>query len=279
MSVTSKLFAAFLCFFILTGFESGERIFAPGPDLWQRWEAHDPESTKTIDHTAWTKILQAHRHIDETDLARFDYGAMTAPERAVLDTYLEGLANVPISTFSRAEQFAYWLNLYNALTIDLVLDHYPVASIKDIDISPGLFASGPWGAELITVEGAALTLNDIEHRILRPIWKDPRIHYGVNCASIGCPNLLERAFAIENLDSMLEEAARAYVNSPRGVAIGNDQITVSRIYDWFIEDFGESESGILSHLIQYAEPDLATELRRIGSLSATEYDWSLNDIR
>ena len=98
------------------------------------------------------------------------------------------------SLTSRDEQLAYWINLYNALTVKVILDHYPVKSILDIDISPGWFSIGPWGKKLVAVEGVEISLDDIEHRILRPIWRDPRIHYALNCAAVGCPNLLREAF-------------------------------------------------------------------------------------
>jgi hypothetical protein len=98
------------------------------------------------------------------------------------------LTALEISGYSRPEQFAYWFNLCNALTIQVVLDHYPVESIRDIDVSPGQFADGPWKKESVTVQAEKVSLDDIEHLILRAIWIDQRIHYAVNCASVGCPD-------------------------------------------------------------------------------------------
>jgi len=173
---------------------------------------------------------------------------------------------------------AYWINLYNAVTVQLILDNPGVASIRDISGS-GLFSAGPWDQKRISVEGQALSLNDIEHRILRPIWRDPRIHYAVNCASVGCPNLATAAYRSAGLQQALDAAARAYVNDPRGVTISNGRIRVSRIYDWFIEDFGGDEAGILRHLARYAEPGLKSRLSAASALSGTQYDWSLNAVR
>jgi hypothetical protein len=184
-----------------------------------------------------------------------------------------------VTKLSRAEQLPYWINLYNALTIKTVLEKYPVASIRDINISPGLFSSGPWGAKLVKVEGEEVTLDDIEHRILRPIWKDPRIHYAVNCASIGCPNLLATAFTAGNTDQLLTDGAKAYANNKRGVRIEGGKITASKIYDWFQSDFGGSEAGVLQHLAKYAEPGLADRLKSARGISSYEYDWSLNDAK
>jgi hypothetical protein len=159
----------------------------------------------------------------------------------------------------------------------VVLDHYPVDSIKDIDISPGFFSSGPWDKKLVTIEGQGLSLNDIEHRILRPVWQDPRIHYGVNCASMGCPNLQRKAFTAQNTDGLLDKAAREYVNHPRGVSMEDGDLVVSSIYDWFQEDFGGSEAGVIEHLMQYAEPGLKQKLQGFDDIDDDRYDWSLND--
>ena len=279
MKLLSKLVCILAILLFLPAFGSGERLFAPGSDLWERWQKHDAGSTATIDHSAWTKLLKKHLKPSNSGVARVGYAAFAgnSADRKALKTYLESLASTPVSSFNRKEQMAYWINLYNALTIEVVLDHYPVKSIRDIDISPGLFGSGPWGKKLVTVEGEGLTLNDIEHRILRPVWQDPRLHYAVNCASIGCPNLQPVAWSGAKLGTMLDQAARQYVNDPRGVTIDGDKVVVSRIFDWFLEDFRGSEESVISHLKQYAEPGLKAELERIGDLHSTAYDWPLND--
>ncbi len=160
----------------------------------------------------------------------------------------------------------------------LVLDHYPVDSIRDIDISPGLFADGPWERKLATVEGVGLSLDDIEHRILRPIWQDPRIHYVVNCAAVGCPNLMDRAFTGARWDEMMDAAARDYVNNWRGVRFDDGELIVSKLYVWYTEDFGGSESAVLDHLRRYAEPGLRGRLEDRERIDAYAYDWGLNDL-
>lgn len=172
---------------------------------------------------------------------------------------------------------AYWINLYNALTMQVVLEHYPVDSIRDIDISPGWFSDGPWGAKLVGVEGEQLTLDDIEHRILRPIWQDPRIHYAVNCAAVGCPNLQPEPYEGETVDEQLDRAARAYVNHPRGATVTGGDLVVSSIYAWYEEDFGGSEQGVIDHLTAFAEPPLDRMLADFSAIDDDRYDWSLND--
>lgn len=263
----------------LAGISSFEALFAPSAELWPRWQAHDPEATASIDHSAWTRLLQAYVHRDGDGLNRVDYGGVSAADRATLKSYLDGLAAVPIDAYSRVEQRAYWINLYNALTVQVVLDHYPVESIRDIEISPGLFADGPWDKALITVAGEPLSLNDIEHRILRPIWQDPRIHYAVNCASVGCPNLQTAAFTATTTEALLESAARDYVNSPRGLEAMDDGLVVSSIYVWFEEDFGGTDEAVIAHLSRYAEPETLAKIERAATLSDHRYDWSLNDGR
>ncbi|WP_070988124.1 DUF547 domain-containing protein [Halofilum ochraceum] len=253
---------------------------APEADLWERWTAHDETSTETIDHSAWTGFLGEYLQEDAEDVTRLDYGGVDQADQQRLDRYIERLAGVPISDYSRSEQFAYWVNLYNAVTVDVVLEHYPVESIRDIDISPGWFSSGPWGAKLVTVEGEELSLDDIEHRILRPIWSDPRIHYAVNCASVGCPDLQPQAFTPENMEKQLDRAARGYVNDSRGFTIDqNDDLIVSSIYEWFQEDFGGSELGVIKHLQKYADESGAAMIERRTEYDSHRYDWSLNDVQ
>lgn len=264
-------------FVLCTGFGSGERLFAPSADLWKRWQGHDSASTAVVDHGLWNRLLKKLLVPGRDGLNLFRYGAASQADRRDLDGYVASLAALPVSTYNRAEQMAYWINFYNALTVKVVLDHYPVKSIRDIDISPGFFSDGPWNKKLVTVEGEKISLNDIEHRILRPIWDDNRIHYAVNCASIGCPNLQVKAYEGASLDAMLDTAARSYINSPRGVAITSGDITVSKIYDWFIGDFGHDEKSVLAHLIKYAAPGLRKQLAAIGKIDDVAYDWKLND--
>jgi len=122
-----------------------------------------------------------------------------------------------------------------------------------------------------------VSLDDIEHRILRPIWMDPRIHYAVNCASLGCPNLPRVAFTAKNAERLLHAGAKAYINHPRGVRIEDGTLTVSSIYAWFERDF-EEDGGVLGHLRRYANPQLATALAAFDRSSEFAYDWSLNDL-
>jgi hypothetical protein len=273
----ARLAAILAMGFPLAGITSLEALFAPKAELWERWQAHDPASSDEIDHEAWGRLLTTYLLADSNGVNRFDYGGVSTSDRKALDGYVAGLAALPIDAYNRSEQLAYWVNLYNALTIQVVLAHYPVESIRDIDISPGLFADGPWGKPLVSVAGEALTLNDIEHRILRPIWKDPRIHYAVNCASVGCPDLQTVPFTGRTADALLDRAARDYVNSARGVWAGKDGLVVSSIYIWFKDDFGGNDKAVIAHLSRYADAQLSARIAQTPKLVDHDYDWSLND--
>jgi len=250
---------------------------APKADLWPRWQKHEPASKQTIDHSLWDRFLKQYLVAPHpSGINRVRYDAVTIEDRKALKSYLTTLQRLPISSYNRNEQKAYWIDLYNALTVDVILSRYPVESIMDINISPGLFARGPWGAKLLTIEGEKLSLDDIEHRILRPIWKDNRVHYAVNCASLGCPNLQPLAYTSENTESMLEKGAREYINHPRGVTIKDGKLRVSSIYIWFQEDFGGSTEGLMQHWLRYANGALADGLKNYTGGLEHDYDWRLN---
>jgi len=255
-------------------------LSAPKADLWERWEAHDPASTLTVDHRTWDALLGKYLLTnDSSGINLFRYNAVTTLDRTALEMYLDELQAVKVSALNRPEQIAYWINLYNALTVRTVLEHYPVNSIRDIDISPGLFSNGPWGAKLLSIESEKISLNDIEHRILRPIWRDPRIHYAVNCAALGCPNLQDRAYVPRELDQMLDEAAVQFINHPRGAGIDETgRLTLSSIYKWFGGDFGDDLDEILEHILGYASNELKEKIPTDGKIKVKyRYDWSLND--
>lgn len=217
-------------------------------------------------------------------VARVDYGRWraAAADRAALDAFIAGQAGLAPSKMAKAEQFAYWANLYNAITLKVILDAYPVASIRDIK-SSGVWLdpkayTGPWVGKRVSVEGRELSLDEIEHSILRPTFGDARVHYAVNCASYGCPNIGVRGWRAETLDADLDAAAREFVNHSRGVSVSGDgRVTVSSIYVWFKADFGGNDAGVIAHLKKFAGPELAKALEKATALAGDQYDWSLND--
>jgi hypothetical protein len=266
--------AAFLLLMAL----SVAALAAPKAELWDKWSASSA-SKVGIDHAAWDGFLSRQVREDKDGINRIAYGKVAKADRDVLRAYVEAMQKVAIRKFSRDTQRAYWINLYNAATVQVVLDHYPVDSILKIDISPGLFAKGPWKKELLKIEGEPVSLDDIEHRILRPIWKDPRTHYAVNCASLGCPNLQPRAYTAGNMEQLLEAGARAYANHPRGASVERGRLTVSSIYVWFQSDFGGDDAGVIAHLREHAEPALKKQLAEVRRINGHDYDWTLNDAK
>ena len=246
-------------------------------ELWDIWDASDELNAEVIDHSQWQEVLTKYVEKDETGLNRFNYRE-AASDQNTLDTYLDNMLAIDPRTYAKVEQYAYWINLYNALTVDLILDNYPVDSITKV--SEKLFQFGPWDDAIAELAGETLTLNDIEHRILRPIWADPRIHFAVNCASIGCPNLQDMAFTSANIESLLDTAAQDYLSHPRAASFnGLGFLVLSSIFDWYAEDFGAEDEEILQKLSEYAPTELAEELVNYSGFIFYEYDWDLNDIQ
>lgn len=250
-------------------------------DIWSYWDQSNDNNTATIDHTLWQDNLKTYLSSNHpSGIHLYDYQAVTTSDKQSLASYLNQMSKLDPRDYAKQEQKAYWINLYNALTVQLILDHYPTTSIRKLGDS--FFSFGPWDDPAITVAGQTLTLNDIEHRILRPIWKDPRIHYAVNCASLSCPNLAATAFTSDNIEALLEEGAKAYINHSRGVSWEDEELVLSKIYHWYQADFGKEEKDVIQHLIRYASPELATRLKQYDEDHNGidyRYDWSLNELR
>ncbi len=247
---------------------------ARAADLDEIFAPHDPDSTIVIDNSAFAAVLETYLSAPPDGVTRFAYGDVTEADHQTLKGYIQSLEAVDVATLNRDEQYAYWANLYNAVTLDVVLDAYPVDSIRQI--KDGFFSAGPWGRAVVTVKGVALSLDNIEHDIMREVWDDPRVHYAVNCASIGCPNLYAEPFTGATLDATLDRNARAYINHPRGARVVNGRLRASSIYRWYKSDFGRGDLGVINHMRQYAEPDLIKDLKGITEIYTTSYDWSLN---
>lgn len=224
-------------------------------------------------------VVRSQDGVNRVSYGRWKTNAADTDELARI---VAAYAQATPSRMQRTEQFAYWANLYNAITLNLVLGRYPVASIREIR-SEGVLDPrallGPWRTRAATVEGRRLSLDDIEHNILRPQMRDARVHYAVNCASIGCPNLQPRAWSAATLEQDLDAAARAFVNHPRAVSVlPGGGLRTSSLYEWYQADFGGNDAGVIAHLRRYASPALSDRLARAARLSAHDYDWALNDV-
>lgn len=252
-------------------------LAAPASELWSIWQESNESNSETIDHSAWQQILSRHIQKNESGINLFDYRAARNASSAELKQYLSRMQALDPRDYSSAEQEAYWINLYNALTVELILQNYPLESITKL--GRGFFRFGPWDDKIATVADESLTLNDIEHRILRPIWQDVRIHFAVNCASVGCPNLQTIAFTAQNVNGLMEYAAFEYLSHTRAANFDSrGRLQLSSLFDWYAVDFGTNTSERLNSLSNYAPDDLAERLRSYEGRIDYEYDWALNDL-
>lgn len=223
-------------------------------------------------HATWSVLLTKYVKESNDGINRFDYAGLKADaaDSAALDAYVASFATLDMDALPRQEQYVAWINIYNALTIQYIRDKYPTKTIKD-----SLF--GPWKKIFTTVNGQEISLNDIEHEVLRKQWSEPRTHYAVNCASYGCPNLKNTAWEVATLEADLTAAAQDFINHPRGVTIRRDgKLQVSTIYKWFKADFGSSEANVIAHLRKYASPELRAQIDAKPDIKNYAYDWSLN---
>lgn len=255
---------------------SARALAGTSADLWL-----ERGSGLEVDYAPWAAFLAHYVRIDQTGLSRVAYGRVSAADKAALTRFVTRLEDIDVARMTAPQQFAFWVNLYNAVTVQVVLGAYPVDSIRDI--SGGLFSRGPWRQARVSMNGQKLSLDDIEHGILRPVFKDPRVHFAVNCASVGCPNLAAVPFRADTLEAQLDAAARSYINSPRGLRASGSgasaRLVVSSIFDWYAEDFGGNAQGVLAYVRRFASPQTRAMLERFSTIADYEYDWSLNDDR
>ena len=223
-------------------------------------------------HSVWSELLGRH-----VSAGVVDYQAMKKKENR-LDEYLAILDATDPQQLQKAERLAFYINAYNAYTIKLILINFengrPVKSIKDIG---GLF-SGPWDIKLCRIGGKVYTLDNIEHDIIRPIFKDPRVHFAVNCASQSCPPLISEAYVGSRLDDQLQANTINFINNKEFNRLDGSTLYVSKIFKWFPEDFNDD---IVAFFRQYAQGDLQSRLLELGddiTVKYLDYDWSLNNI-
>ncbi len=224
-------------------------------------------SIAAVDDSIYSDLLRKH-----VKNGVVDYSGFKAEENR-LDAYLEVLEAVDPDTLNRNDQFAFYVNVYNAWTIKLILSGYPgVESIKDL----GSFLKSPWKKKIVRIDGNVITLDDVEHNILRPRFKDPRIHFAVNCASKGCPPLIAEPFRGDILDQQLSAATRAFLNNPKQNRLDGNTFYVSKIFKWFSEDFNDD---VIGFFLKYADDPFKQKLmanRDTIKIKYLDYDWSLN---
>ncbi|GJM35748.1 MAG: hypothetical protein DHS20C18_47490 [Saprospiraceae bacterium] len=212
-----------------------------------------------ISHMAWNKMLQQNVSAS----GKVNYKAFKS-NIAGLNAYLDLLAKNPVqSTWSRSEQMAYWINAYNAFTVKLIIDNYPLNSITD------LYGGKPWDVSWIKLGDKTYSLNQIENDILRPKYKDARIHFAVNCAAKSCPPLLNKAWTADNLNATLDSQAKKFINNSNYNQISTSEVSISKIFDWYSSDFG----NIVDYLNQFSTTKINTDAK----VNYKEYDWALNN--
>ncbi|MBT9187437.1 DUF547 domain-containing protein [Zobellia russellii] len=217
------------------------------------------EQSKTLDHSTWNTLLK--KHVDLT--GNVDYKAFKA-DQATLTAYLDYLAHsVPSENWAKEEGLAYYINLYNAATVQLILNNYPTKSIKDI--------KDPWGKEWVKIGDESYSLGDIEHKILRKM-DEPRIHFAINCASFSCPKLLTEAYTAQKLENQLQQASKDFVNDPTRNIISKEKLQLSNIFKWYKKDFTEN-----GNLIDYIKNYSHTDIDQKANIKYLTYDWSLNE--
>jgi hypothetical protein len=220
----------------------------------------------TVDQSIYGALLEKYVKNGVVDYKGFK------SEEKKLDRYLEILNKADVGALSRGEQFAVYINAYNAYTIKLILKNYPVNSIKKI----AKWKGGPWKIRFCKIGGKTLTLDEIEHDILRPEYKDPRVHFAVNCASKSCPPLISEPYQGDIVDRQLDSSTRKFINDPKENRLEGNTLYVSSMFKWFKEDFGED---IVGFFLKYAEGDLRENLMAKKDqikVKYLKYDWSLN---
>lgn len=219
-------------------------------------------------HKDWDTLLK--KNVDETGVVNYP-GFLQ--DKKMLNNYLSYLsANPPKSNQSDAEKIAFWINAYNAFTIKLIIENYPLKSIKDIgSIIQIPFINSPWDIKFIKIGDQKMTLNDIEHKILRKEFNEPRIHFAIVCASISCPFLRNEAYTSQLLESQLQEQTLSFINDPSKNYITENRIEISKIFSWFKGDFTKS-STLIEYLNQYSN----TPIKEGAKVDFMKYNWGLN---
>ncbi len=227
-------------------------------------------ATEPPSHQAWTKILA--KHVRPNGLV--DYKGFIS-DKSELNAYANYLSeNPPAEAWNDNEKIAYWINAYNVFTVKLIVDNYPVESIKDLNPTISIpTVRSVWTKEWFQIGGEDFSLDRIEHKILRKDFQEPRIHFAVNCASMSCPVLRAEAYTAEKLDVQLDEQTRIFLNDRSRNKISSQQVEISKIFSWFEGDFKEGQS-----LIQFLNKYTEVQIGGNAKVRYMDYDWNLNDV-
>ena len=224
-----------------------------------------------VKHEAWTQLVK--KHVNNEGLV--DYKGFIK-DKEMLQNYLDFLtANPPGEKWSRNDQIAYWLNAYNAFTIKLITDHYPVKSIKDLGPKKQIiFINTPWDKKFFKIGNNTMSLNRIEHRILRKIYNEPRIHFALNCASISCPKLRREAYEGSKLDEQLTDQAKEFMSDPKKNQPNATKPKLSSIFEFYGRDMTKwSGKSLIDYINQYSP----VKMKEDAAIEYLTYNWKLNE--
>ena len=222
-------------------------------------EVENDEILDEFNHNIWNALLQKNVSIQ----GNVNYKGFKADRKTLLN-YITSLSNnMPNDSWTREDKLAYWINAYNAMTIDLILRHYPIESIKDI--------KDPWDQRYWKLGEKYYNLNEIEHDILRKM-DEPRIHFGIVCASFSCPKLQNSAFTADNFDNQLTLATKEFLSDPNRNEISKNSLKLSKIFQWFSKDF-KQDGDLLDFLNKYSDIKISANAKK----SFKDYNWSLNE--
>ena len=225
-----------------------------------------------FDHSKFDLVLK--RHVDEKGMV--DYNGVAKDQRFF--DYIKSLETAKVKDLSNDGQLAFWINAYNAVTIDKVIKKKPRKSVRETLI-PGLWTSTKFfTSREHTVANQLLSQDDVEHEILRKQFREPRIHFSIICASRGCPPLPRIAYTETNVQHRLEEETRKYLNSPRGTGIDQAENTLylSKLFDWFGDDFIRQSGSVMNFMRPYLNEETLSFIERKPKIAYLEYDWALN---
>ena len=222
-------------------------------------------------HTPFDSLLQAYVRDGGV---RYRAWAANANNLTRLSKYIEALEDLDPETWSTTEALAFWINLYNAATLKLVLNHYPLKSIREI----GGEKESPWNRTVVAVAGESLTLNQIENDIIRPRFGEGRIHFALNCAAIGCPPLAAHAYTGHDLEAQLETVTTATLAKPQWLTITADEIRVTKLFEWYEQDFVDDEGSLRDFLARYRQEDREVLLDEARKIVYMDYNWQLNEV-
>ncbi len=217
-------------------------------------------SQDTFDHSVWDQALL----LNVSEDGKVDYDGFMRDSSQLYRYFKQLSDNPPKESWSREEKLAYWINAYNAYTIKLVIDSYPLKSIKDLQ--------DPWGKKFFKIDGAWHSLGELEHKILRK-FGDPRIHFAINCASISCPVVWNRAYTATSLHVALDEQTEKFINDPTRNTITKTEVSVSKIFSWYKKDFKVNGGDVKDFINRYANVKISNQSKK----GYKTYDWGLNE--